>query len=187
MINELTKVQLATAGVVFSKHQWHKVGLPDPSAPIRIGPHLIPCVAYYVEEADTNKRLSSIYLLAAHKLRCPVLLVTFLPSELNFDSPSSSPIMADTKPSGLGGIDANGTDSESAVERTGAEPAEVVPFTEKDGATLESKNESQLDQATLMATRPNGGWKAWLQVACGFALMFNTYGTTATISKATRL
>ncbi|KAK1255572.1 hypothetical protein MKX08_009567 [Trichoderma sp. CBMAI-0020] len=87
--------------------------------------------------------------------------------------------MTDTKPSGLAGIDANGTDSESAVERTGAKPAEMVPFTaktEENGATPESKNESELDQATLMATRPNGGWKAWLQVACGFALMFNTYG-----------
>lgn len=94
--------------------------------------------------------------------------------------------MTDVKPSCLEGIDANGTDSESAVERTGAKPAEMVRFTatpEKNGATVESENASQLDQATLMATRPNGGWKAWLQVACGFSLMFNTYGMMSQVTK----
>lgn len=94
--------------------------------------------------------------------------------------------MTDIKPSCLEGIDTNGADRESAVESTGAKPVEMVPFTatpEKNGATVELKNASQLDQATLMATRPNGGWKAWLQVACGFSLMFNTYGATAAMSK----
>lgn len=108
--------------------------------------------------------------------------MVFLPSELIVDSASSSPIMTDIKPSCLGGTDANGTDSESAVERTGAKLAEVVPSTatpEKNSATVESKNASQPDQATLMATRPNGGWKAWLQVACGFSLMLNTYGAVS--------
>lgn len=94
--------------------------------------------------------------------------------------------MTDVKPSCLEGIDANGTDSESAVERTGAKPTEMMRFTataEKNGATMESESASQLDQATLMATRPNGGWKAWLQVACGFSLMFNTYGMMSQLTR----
>ncbi|KAL7917814.1 major facilitator superfamily domain-containing protein [Trichoderma austrokoningii] len=69
------------------------------------------------------------------------------------------------KPSCLEGIDANGTDTELAVDRTGAGPAEMVPFTA-----------TPVKNATLMATRPNGGCKSWFQVACGFSLMSNTYG-----------
>jgi hypothetical protein len=97
--------------------------------------------------------------------------------------------MTDIKSSSLVGIDTDGADSESAVDRARAKPAESVPFTttpEENGATMGlEKNESQLDQATLMATRPNGGWKAWLQVACGFLLMFNTYGATVAMSRIT--
>lgn len=88
--------------------------------------------------------------------------------------------MADIKP-GLEGVDANAADREPAIELSGATPAETPsPGTpNKNGTTMELEK-TQLTQADLMATRPNGGWKAWLQVACGFSLMFNTYGAITT-------
>lgn len=68
---------------------------------------------------------------------------------------------------------------------TSAEPAENEPsaggILRNDGAAVEAqKTTEKPDQVHLMATRPNGGWKAWLQVACGFFLFFNTYGAIAT-------
>ncbi|KAL6891850.1 major facilitator superfamily domain-containing protein [Trichoderma evansii] len=84
--------------------------------------------------------------------------------------------MADIKPS-LEGVDTSAADRESAIELSGATPAETpAPGTPNRNGTTMELEKTQLTQADLMATRPNGGWKAWLQVACGFSLMFNTYG-----------
>lgn len=77
----------------------------------------------------------------------------------------------------------NITDGDSTAIRSGTRPAgtETSGVLEDNGATVEVEKTSQPDQ-NLMATRPNGGWKAWLQVACGFFLYFNTYGAAAVAS-----
>ncbi|KAH0593052.1 hypothetical protein MHUMG1_09299 [Metarhizium humberi] len=56
----------------------------------------------------------------------------------------------------------------SRASRNGAEPAENEPsaggILRNDGAAVEAqKTTEKPDQVHLMATRPNGGWKAWLQ------------------------
>ncbi|KAM0245962.1 hypothetical protein ACHAQJ_010397 [Trichoderma viride] len=84
--------------------------------------------------------------------------------------------MTDIKQSRPEGIDtsSNATDRDSTVSQSEAKPAEIEPSSgvlEKNGATVEMEKTPQLDQIHLMATRPNGGWKAWLQVACGFSLI----------------
>ncbi|KAL9479513.1 hypothetical protein ACSS6W_004299 [Trichoderma asperelloides] len=94
--------------------------------------------------------------------------------------------MTNIKPSCLEGVPTNGADRESAVEQSGAKPAEIVPFTDtpkKNSATAQLERRAHLDQAILMAMRPNGRWKAWLQVACGFSRVLSTYSATAAISK----
>jgi len=57
--------------------------------------------------------------------------------------------------------------NEQAVPNTGA----VVPNNEKD---LEAA--PRPPPPSFLGTVPNGGLQAWLQVAAGFALFFNTWG-----------
>lgn len=72
------------------------------------------------------------------------------------------------------------TDRDSTALHNGSRPAETVfsGVLKNNGPAVEMEKISQPDQAT----RPNGGWKAWLQVACGFFLYFNTYGAAAVVS-----
>lgn len=96
--------------------------------------------------------------------------------------------MMDVKHSHPDGVDTsstNITDRDSTFLHSGTRPAETESsgVLQNNGATIEVEKTSQPDQANLLATRPNGGWKAWLQVACGFFLYFNTYGTAAVASK----
>ncbi|KAK6446359.1 hypothetical protein FP744_10002609 [Trichoderma asperellum] len=81
-------------------------------------------------------------------------------------------------PDGVDTSSTNITDRDSTFLHSGTRPAETESsgVLQNNGATIEVEKTSQPDQANLLATRPNGGWKAWLQVACGFFLYFNTYG-----------
>lgn len=79
---------------------------------------------------------------------------------------------------------ANIIDKGSAAlhSETGPSEAELSGVLENNAPVVEVEKASQLNQAT----KPNGGWKAWLQVACGFFLYFNTYGATAVSSISIR-
>lgn len=90
------------------------------------------------------------------------------------DSKQLSPDEVDTSST-------NATDRDSTALHNGSRPAETEfsGVLNNNGQAVEVEKTSQPDQAT----RPNGGWKAWLQVACGFFLYFNTYGAAVVISR----
>jgi hypothetical protein len=80
-------------------------------------------------------------------------------------------------PDGTDNSDTNITNGDSTALRSSTKSAETEPSSvlESNGPAVEEAKTSQPDQNT----RPNGGWKAWLQVACGFFIYFNTYGAAA--------
>lgn len=90
------------------------------------------------------------------------------------DSKQLSPDEVDTNST-------SATDRDSTALHNGPRPAktEFSGVLKNNGPAVEVEKTSQPD----LATRPNGGWKAWLQVACGFFLYFNTYGAAAVVSK----
>lgn len=77
------------------------------------------------------------------------------------------------------GTEASPSDQSHKVGLNGSQQQEVVKLSEPQ--EVSEKLSSEINKpppppSQTVDTRPNGGFLAWIQVACSFCLYFNTYG-----------